>query len=222
MKQVKSGEDLCKLYGAHYFDSNESTVYEAPEGHAYFFKTYIGANQITIENGDCVYYLSDDKKSAHVKRGPCQISSRWFASIVRGFMPANRSCDIAGLTLLPYVNGCSTKQIFSPPRIGDPTLQYLCIPPYTSEQAHHIHSTARVVFVLSGRGTSVVGMDGATTTEELTPGKVCILEPMCPHHFETPNGEALIVIPLHIFSSSPGAETSHPMFNGTYLINQGN
>jgi hypothetical protein len=45
---------------------------------------------------------------------------------------------------------------------------------------------------------------------------------MCPHHFETPYDEPLVVVPLHIFSATPGAETMHPMFNGTYLMNQGN
>lgn len=64
-------------------------------------------------------------------------------------------------------------------------------------------------------------MDGLTVKEELTQGKVCILEPMCRHHFETPYSESLIVVPLHIFFATSGVETAHPMFNGTYLVNQG-
>ncbi len=116
--------------------------------------------------------------------------------------------------------GCSTKQIFPPDRPGDPTLQYLFIPPNSAEQAHHLHPTVRVVWVLEGHGTSVVGMDSNTVTEELVPGKVCILEPMCPHHFETPFGEERVVVPFHAFSTVPSAEANPPMFNGTFLVSQ--
>jgi len=209
------------IYRVCYFDAGNTAIFEAPEDHSYFFTTFIGNHKVDVERGDCIYFFSDDQKTAFIKRGPCQIKSLHCATIVRGFMPAERSCSLEGLPVLPYVNGCSTKQIFAPPRPGDPTLQYLHIPAHSAEQAHHIHSTVRVVYTLSGRGTSVVGMEGLTVKEELTPGKVCILEPMCPHHFETPYGESLVVVPLHIFSATSGVETMHPMFNGTYLMNQG-
>ncbi len=216
--KTRDAAQIHALYRVHYF--NTAAVFEAPEDHSYYFKTFIGPHQISVERGDCVYFLTTD--TAFLKRGPCQIDSQHCATIVRGFMPAERSCSLAGLPVLPYVNGCSTKQIFAPPRPGDPTLQYLKIPPHSAEQAHHIHSTVRVVYTLSGKGRSVVGMEGLTIKEDLTPGKVCILEPMCPHHFETPYGEPLVVVPLHIFSATSGVETMHPMFNGTYLMNQGN
>jgi quercetin dioxygenase-like cupin family protein len=93
------------------------------------------------------------------------------------------------------------------------------MPPHTTEQAHHIHSTVRVVYVLSGRGNSVVGIGDQTATHELLPGMVCILEPMCPHHFET-NGEPLLCTPLHIFSSTGRHELDHPMLHGTHLIDR--
>ncbi len=219
--RVGEASRIQELYGVSYFSSDTPAIFEAPENHSYYFKTFIGNQSIDIERGDAVYFLTADLKTAVIKRGPCKVESQHCATVVRGFMPAERSCSLAGATVLPYVNGCSTKQIFEPPRAGDPTLQYLNIPANSAEQAHHIHSTVRVVYVLSGRGTSVVGMDGLTVKEELVPGKVCILEPMCPHHFETPYGEPLAVVPLHIFSSVGAIETSHPMFNGTYLMNQG-
>jgi hypothetical protein len=44
---------------------------------------------------------------------------------------------------------------------------------------------------------------------------------MAPHHFETEN-EWLTVLPLHVFSALPGnLESNHPMFNGTFMTNQG-
>jgi hypothetical protein len=209
------------LYGVHYFPAGANVVFEAPESHLYYFRAFIGRHTIAVERGDCVYALSQDLESAILKRGPCEIESHHLATVVRGFTPSDRTCSLQGTTMLPYVNGCSTKQIFAPPRAGDPTLQYLKIPAYSAEQAHHIHSTVRVVYVLSGRGSSVVGMEGCVVTEELVPGKVCILEPMCPHHFETPHGEPLEVVPLHVFSSSRALEAEHPMYNGTYLTDQG-
>jgi mannose-6-phosphate isomerase-like protein (cupin superfamily) len=92
------------------------------------------------------------------------------------------------------------------------------MPPGSREQEHHVHSTARVVLVLEGRGKSVVGLGGGVRERELLPGTVCIFDPMCPHHFETPFSEPLAVAPLHVFSAIPGVETNHPMFNGTVRI----
>ena len=92
----------------------------------------------------------------------------------------------------------------------------LNIPPHSAEQAHHIHSTVRVAYILSGTGRSIVGMEGKIVTEDLYPGKVCILEKMCPHHFET-DDDHLVVIPLHVWSSVGAMEVNHPMFNGTHM-----
>lgn len=131
-------------------------------------------------------------------------------------MPENKSCEIVTKTNLPYVNGCSTKQVFAPDRLGDPTLQILDIPPFSSEQAHHIHSTVRIAYVISGTGRSIVGMNDKNVCEDLYPGKVVILDKMCPHHFDT-NSEHLIFLPLHIFSSIGALENNHPMFNGTHM-----
>ena len=64
-------------------------------------------------------------------------------------------------------------------------------------------------------------MEVKTVEYDLVPGTVCILDPMCPHHFETPYGQHIKVVPLHIFSSVGSLEAAHPMFNGTYMMNQG-
>ena len=205
-------------HGVHFFQTNAINIYESPADHLYYFKTYIGNHPIEVERGDCVYYFSDDLTTANVVKGPCHISSEHLATVVRGYMPPKATIALEGITTLPYVNGCSTKQLFSPIRLGDPTLQYLRMPAGSKEQTHHIHATARVVLILSGKGRCIVGMNEGVTTTELGPGTVCILEPMCPHHFETYPGENLIAIPLHIFSSIGPQEKNHPMFNGTVPI----
>ena len=218
----RNKEEVQKLFGVHYWAPGSKAVYEAPEDHLYYFKTFIGPHVIEVERGDSCFFLSTDKTGCAVQRGPTSIKSEHFATVIRGYMPENKTRMITSKTNLPYVNGCSTKQIFPPERVGDPTLQQLIIPAYSAEQAHHIHSTVRVVYVLSGRGVSVVGMEGLSVKEELLPGMVCVLDPMCPHHFETPQGDPINVIPLHIFSSVGGVESNHPMFAGTHLMNQGN
>jgi len=207
---------LMDLYGVQYFNPGQEAVITARENDLYFYKTYIGAHSISVEFGDCVYFLSDDKTTAYLHRGPAQVESQHIATVIRGYMPETKSSTITTKTNLPYVNGCSTKQVFPPDRLGDPTLQLLDIPPYSAEQAHHIHSTVRVAYILSGTGRSIVGMDSQTVVEDLYPGKSVVLEKMCPHHFET-DDEHLIVLPLHVYSSIAGLESNHPMFNGTHM-----
>ena len=92
----------------------------------------------------------------------------------------------------------------------------LYIPPYTSEQAHHIHSTTRVVYVHEGKGKSHIGQDKKTKSFDLEAGDVLVLDKMIPHHFST-GKEGIVVLPLHVFSSL-NQEFDHPMFNGTHRI----
>jgi len=211
--------DLTEVFGARFFAPGSSAVIEARPTNLYHYRTFIGVHDVAVEAGDCVYGFGDDARSAWLRRGPARVASRHVATIVRGYMPEDKSTTIQQGTTLPYVNGCSTKQLFPADRPGDPTLQLLYMPPYTTEQVHHIHSTVRVVYVLTGRGIGVVGIGNHTVRHELLPGTVCVLEPMCPHHFET-GAEALLCIPLHIFSSTGRQELDHPMLYGTHLIDR--
>ncbi|OYD89390.1 hypothetical protein CDG76_35185 [Nostoc sp. 'Peltigera membranacea cyanobiont' 210A] len=209
-------EKLMAVYGVQYYETGTSSVVNASTDDLYFYTTYIGVHEIVVERGDCVYFLDKQKTTAYLNRGSIMVRSPHIATVIRGYMPEDKSSTLVTRTNLPYVNGCSTKQVFPPDRLGDPTLQILDIPPYSSEQAHHIHSTVRVAYILSGHGRSIVGMRDHTTSEALYPGKVAILQKMCPHHFET-DDEHLIVLSLHVFSSVGAIEQNHPMFNGTHM-----
>jgi mannose-6-phosphate isomerase-like protein (cupin superfamily) len=211
--------DLAELYGARFFAPGSNAIAEARPTNLYHYRAFVGTHDVAVEAGDCVYYVGDEARSASLRRGPARITSRHLATVVRGYMPEDKTTTIHQGTTLPYVNGCSTKQLFPAERPGDPTLQLLYMPPHTTEQVHHVHSTVRVVFVLAGRGITVVGIGEHTVTHELTPGTVCILEPMCPHHFET-GAEPLLCTPLHIFSSTGRQELDHPMLYGTHLIDR--
>lgn len=212
--------DLLEVFGARFFAPGSHAVVEARPTNLYHYRAFVGAHDLEVEAGDCVYYIGDDARSALLRRGPARIASRHLATVVRGYMPEDKSTTVQQGTTLPYVNGCSTKQLFPAERPGDPTLQLLHMPPHTAEQVHHIHSTARVVYIMTGRGMCVVGLGGQRVSHELSPGTVCVLEPMCPHHFET-GAEMLACIPLHVFSSIAREELDHPMLQGTHLIDRG-
>jgi len=212
---------LESLFGVKYYHKDLPAEHVAHSLDSYFYRVFHGEHRVKVEAGDCIYYLSDDRTTAILKRGKTTVKSLHFATIIRGYSPADKAGSIIEKMTLPYVNGCSSRQVFPPDRIGDPTLQLLTIPPYTAEQAHHIHSTVRAVHVISGLGYSRVGMKDQNISQELTPGMTCVLEKMCPHHFET-KGSSLVVMPVHVWSAAPnGLEYNHPMFNGTFLMNQG-
>jgi mannose-6-phosphate isomerase-like protein (cupin superfamily) len=214
---VAMRRDLADTYGARFVAPGSHTVIDARPTNLYHYRAFVGPHELVIEPGDCAYLLGDDARSAILRRGPGRVASRHLATVIRGYMPEDKTTTFHQDTTLPYVNGCSTKQLFAPERPGDPTLQLLYMPPHTTEQVHHVHSTARVVYVVSGRGTSVVGIGDHTVTHELSPGTVCVLEPMCPHHFET-GVEPLLCMPLHIFSTAGRGELDHPMLHGTHPI----
>jgi mannose-6-phosphate isomerase-like protein (cupin superfamily) len=219
-----SKTNLEKLFGVQYFKAGTKTTVSASPNDSYTYKTFLGKQEIDVEAGDSIWYLDKvgNKLFAKVENGPKKISSETWATVIRGYkVLGDKSIHVTPNTILPYVNACSTSQIFAPDRSGDPTLQLLRIPPYAAEQAHHIHSTVRVVYVLEGRGYSIVGMSKKVVKQELKPGMLVVLEKMAPHHFETEN-EWLTVLPLHVFSALPGnLESNHPMFNGTFMTNQG-
>jgi len=206
-----------------YYSPGDQGVYESKEGELYYYQSYIGEHTVEVQRGDSAWLISDDKTTVSSFKGPRTVTSKHVVTILRGYMSPEKHIKLDANTNLPYVNGCSTRQIIHAERIGDPTYQLLQIPGGSHEQAHHIHSTTRVVYVLSGYGWSHVGMEGNLEKTRLEPGMVGIFDPMTPHHFETDSDakEPLIVLPLHVCSANGAVEFNHPMFYGSYLMNQG-
>ena len=193
---------------------------DAPTTDLYPYRVYTGRQSVNVEPGHSVWVLS---------KNPYEVSARgiWLPEtmgcdglivVIQGYRPPYRAAAIDA-PRLPYINGCSTAQLLPPIRPGDPTWQMLYMPPNTSEQQHHIHSTARVVYVQEGEGTSVIGQGAAAVNVPLQPGATLILDPMVPHHFYT-GSKPLVVLPLHVFSTPALNEHHHPMMAGTHLISQ--
>ena len=191
--------------------SGRSVVVESTQFDLYQYRAYVGPHQIHTSSKNSYWVLDNNEVGCFTGTNESINSSKLCVEIF-GYTPEKRTSTFSRLTDLPYINGCSTKQLISPNRLGDPTWQLLHMPCFTSEQARHIHSTTRIVYVQSGQGWSHLGPDRLS----LEPGDVIVLDKMIPHHFST-ESDSLIVLPLHVFSST-SQEFDHPMFNGTHKI----
>jgi len=192
----------------------QTQILESGEHDLYQYKAYVGKHHVSTTKFSSYWYIENNAVISTSGKENGHIDSEILCVEIIGYTPETRSSSFSKLTDLPYINGCSSKQLINPNRLGDPTWQMLYIPPYTSEQAHHIHSTTRVVYVLSGKGKSHIGQSHQLKSFDLEPGDVLVLDKMIPHHFSTED-TGLVVLPLHVFSSID-QEFNHPMFNGTH------
>jgi len=223
----KRDVEVLNEYGATFFHPGEAKtlIHEAIPSNLYHYKAFFGSQEVEIPRHSTFFYLTlsmDGDFFFHAVNGinNPSCSNMSFGVLITGYMLNEKYAEVSEKFNLPYVNGCCTKQIFQPERAGDPTVQLLRIPSFSEEQAHHIHSTVRVVHILKGKGTAIIGMEKKVVMVPLTAGMSMVLEPMCPHHFAT-DDTALVCLPVHVFSSSGASENNHPMFNGTFMMNHG-
>lgn len=194
---------------------NSLSIVNSTSQDLYQYRCYVKTQPIITDQRCSYWYLNGSEVGCFAGDG--EVFNGFDVCVeILGYTPEARTSTYSRGTDLPYLNGCSTKQLIPPTRAGDPTWQLLQMAPNTTEQKHHVHSTARIVYVVSGGGESVVGMPGSQQTYKLEPGMVLILNKMEPHHFIS--GEnGLLVAPLHVFSTGAN-EFNHPMFNGTHLV----
>jgi mannose-6-phosphate isomerase-like protein (cupin superfamily) len=197
-------------------NSNKSQIIESNTYDLYQYKVYIGTNSVYLDPKSSYWYVHSNSVVSKTGDTTTLVSDKMCVEIY-GYTPETRTSTFSKGTDLPYINGCSTKQLIPAVRPGDPTFQMLYIPAHTSEQAHHIHATARVVYVASGRGKSIVGTNSKNTIYDLNQGDIIVLPKMLPHHFKTED-TPLVVLPLHVYSSIGSEEFNHPMFNGTHRV----
>ena len=191
-----------------------SGSYSTKGDNLYQFEVHVGQQNLKLKHGESAWYY--EKRGggiyANTTRNEQNIFSDMCCTIIKGYTPPNRTVEIL-TTNLPYINGCSTESLLPPIRLGDPTIQLLYMPPHSSEQEEHIHSTSRVVTVLEGSGVSISHQGEIP----LNRGDVLILDKMVPHHFIT-HDKYLLCSPLHVWSSVGQQEQNHPMFNGTHIV----
>ena len=112
---------------------------------------------------------------------------------------------------LTYIDGCTDTLLVCPPRLGEPCLNHLHIPPGTS-QTRHTHPTDRVGVILRGSGICRTP-DGEW---ELSAGMGWRIPAGCLHSFFTAE-DSLDVIAWHPDSDFGPTDENHPMRNKTIV-----
>jgi len=80
--------DKCtvkQLYGVEYIDAGIHSAVESLSDDLYFFKTFIGQHDVTVERGDSIYYVSEDEATAYLKSGPVCVTTCHIATVIRGY-----------------------------------------------------------------------------------------------------------------------------------------
>ena len=112
---------------------------------------------------------------------------------------------------LRYIDGCSDTLLISPPRLGEPCLNHLHIPPYT-DQTPHTHPSVRIGVIMAGMGECRTP-DGVYP---LRPGMGWYIPTGCLHSFYTREA-ALDVVAWHPDSDFGPRDDDHPMINRTVI-----
>jgi hypothetical protein len=139
-------------------------------------------------------------------------SSDIFAVFRLGFIGQNivGKQNIKAPGKLSYIDGCSDTLIIYPPRLGDPSLNYLHFPENIN-QSYHTHPSIRIGCVIDGFGIS-------DTTEplELLPGTFFCLDEHELHRFRTA-GSTMKIIAFHPDGDWGPTDENHTMLNRTYV-----
>ncbi|MEM9825926.1 MAG: cupin domain-containing protein [Planctomycetota bacterium] len=112
---------------------------------------------------------------------------------------------------LRYIDGCSDTLLISPPVLGDPCLNLLCIPPQTRQRSH-THPSERLGMIASGHGVCKTPAGDLP----LAPGDRFSIPADGRHSFHT-QAEALRVIAFHPDSDFGPTHQNHPMINKTII-----
>lgn len=112
---------------------------------------------------------------------------------------------------LRYIDGCTDTLLVCPPRLGEPCLNHLHIPPHTRQTAH-THPSERIGVILRGRGECRT----PGGVYELAPGMGWRIPTGSRHSFFT-SEHSLDVIAWHPDSDFGPTDENHPMKNKTIL-----
>ena len=114
---------------------------------------------------------------------------------------------------LSYIDGCSDSLLAYPPRLGDPSLNYLYFPPGI-DQSFHTHPSIRIGCVIQGSGKSSL----RDKEIDLVPGVMFALEEKELHRFRTSaSGDVMKIIAFHPDGDWGPTDENHTMLNRTYI-----
>jgi quercetin dioxygenase-like cupin family protein len=169
----------------------------------------------SIEIGDKVYNLhSGNYCSIFIKKEHVNITGNFVGIFKLGFRGQNVIGETPDNTgRLSYIDGCSDEMLVYPPRLGDPSLNYLYFPKNTN-QSFHNHPSIRIGYVLSGSGIAQTCNENI----KLTAGTLFMLSEKEIHRFTTDKKEMRIVA-YHPDGDWGPTDESHTMLNRTHKIN---
>ena len=118
---------------------------------------------------------------------------------------------------LSYIDGCTDTLLVSPPRLGDPCLNYLHFP-IGIYQTQHLHPSIRMGIVINGKGEAFQEESVKSKGWKLPLSKGCMfcLEEGEIHSFST-EGNYMDIIAYHPDSDYGPTDFNHPMLNRTYI-----
>jgi quercetin dioxygenase-like cupin family protein len=112
---------------------------------------------------------------------------------------------------LSYIDGCSDTLLVYPPRLGDPSLNFLHFPKGT-EQTFHNHPSIRIGIVVDGYGVA----DTNELSFLLEKGDIFLLKEHEIHRFKTSDSE-MNIIAFHPDGDWGPTDQNHTMLNRTYI-----
>lgn len=118
---------------------------------------------------------------------------------------------------LVYIDTCSDSLLIYPPRLGDPSLNFLYFPPGVN-QSFHIHPSTRLGVVAKGNGIAWIKTpSGQDKQVELKEGMIFCIEERENHRFSTDTNNSMTVIAFHPDGDWGPTDHNHTMLNRTYI-----
>ncbi len=177
-----------------------------------------------ITEGGAILHDRDDRFRLRagmffVMTGACRLAAPGGRGLVisrlgyRGLRQVGGPVEAEGR--LRYIDGCTDTLLVCPPRLGEPCLNHLHIPPQTA-QSQHTHPSERIGVILRGRGACYVPGPNGPLIHSLSAGMGWYIPTGARHSFLTTE-EALDVIAWHPDSDFGPTDENHPMINRTIL-----
>jgi hypothetical protein len=148
-----------------------------------------------------------------------EVLDETFFVIRLGYKCRNIVGDMEDTGRLTYLDGCSTTNLISPDRRGDPGLYHLHFPSHIN-QTFHRHPTIRLGVIINGEGTNeYMDSSGQMKIMKLSPGTIFCLDEQQEHRFITENRSLDICI-YHPDSEVGPTDEAHNMLLRSYLTNR--
>ena len=179
---------------------------------------FVTEGEFSITNQDSNIFILQEKQYFCLK-GPFEIkgSGTLFMIVRYGF----QGIDQVGMSedngRLSYIDGCTDTLLVSPPRLGDPCLNYLHFP-IGIYQTQHLHPSIRMGIVIGGKGEAFQEKSAKRDgwNYPLKKGNMFCLEEGEIHSFST-DENFMDIIAYHPDSDFGPTDFNHPMLNRTYI-----